>query len=204
VKYVYLIRHGQTEWNAEGRWQGRDQAQALAERLAGEGVRAVFASDLERAAETGRILAEACDCPLYVDARLRELHLGVFQGLTHSEIRERYPHDDAQMRANYLDHVVPQGESRRAMQERMLAAWNDIMRDTGEERVAIISHGGAIRILLLRLLPPSEHPLIMTLQISNTACTFLGVEHDGSVHLLVPADHSHLEKRGADKGENQL
>ncbi|MFN8378756.1 MAG: histidine phosphatase family protein [Anaerolineae bacterium] len=214
MKLVYLIRHGQTEWNAEGRWQGqldvplssegRSQARALAKHLAHSGIGAVYASDLMRAAETGRILAEAARAPLYLDNRLRELNLGVFQGLTHAEIRERYAEDEQQMQAAYMDHVVPRGESRRAMQRRMYDAWLEIVARMDTQPVAIVSHGGAIRILLLRLLDPLDHAQVMTLQISNTACTVLGVHPDGRVELLVAADYSHLERQAADDGEHRL
>lgn len=214
MKHVYLIRHGQTEWNAEGRWQGqldvplsdegRTQARALADHLSQSGFRAVYASDLMRAAETARILADATNAPLFLDARLRELNLGVFQGLTHAEIRARYPDDDEQMRVNYLDHVIPKGESRRAMQERMYESWLEMLARTGSDPVAIVSHGGAIRILLLRLLDPADHPLVMTLQITNTAWTVLRILDDGSIRMLVAADYSHLERRASDRGENQL
>lgn len=214
MKYVYVIRHGQTEWNAEGRWQGqldvplsaegRSQARALAHHLADKGLSAVYASDLMRAAETGRILAEAARTPLYLDNRLRELNLGVFQGLTHAEIRERYAADEHQMQTSYLDHVVPRGESRRAMQKRMYEAWQEIVVQMDAQPVALVSHGGAIRILLLRLLDPLDHAQIMTLQISNTACTLLGVHPDGRVEMLVAADYSHLERRAADDGEHRL
>ena len=214
MKLVYLIRHGQTEWNAEGRWQGqldvplsaegRSQAHALAQHLAGQGIEAVYASDLMRAAETGRILAEAARAPLYLDSRLRELNLGVFQGLTHAEIRERYANDERQMQASYMDHTVPRGESRRAMQKRMIEAWREIVARMDSQPAAIVSHGGSIRILLLGLLNPAEHEQIMTLDISNTSCTLLGVHPDGRVEMLVAADYAHLERRAADDGEHRL
>ena len=214
MKHVYLIRHGQTEWNAEGRWQGqldvplsgegRLQARALAHELAERGIQAVFASDLMRAAETARILAGQASAPLYLDARLRELHLGVFQGLTHAEIRARYPEHDEGMKRDYLHYVIPGGESRLTMQDRMHQAWLEILARPEEGPVAIVSHGGSIRILLLRILDPAEHEKVMTLQITNTACTLLEVPPAGQARMLVAADFSHLERRAADRGENQL
>ena len=214
MKFVYLIRHGQTEWNTEGRWQGQldvplsaegyAQARALARRLATEGFGAVYASDLQRAAETGRILAEAANAPLYLDSRLRELNLGVFQGLPHAEIRERYAEDEQQMQTAYMDHVVPEGESRRAMQSRIYEAWQEIVAGMDTQPVALVSHGGAIRILLLRLLHPADHAQVMTLQITNTACTLLGVRPDGQVEMLIAADYSHLERHTDGDGEHRL
>jgi broad specificity phosphatase PhoE len=211
MKQVYIIRHGQTDWNAEGRWQGHEdvplsdegykQAQALAKHLADVDFAAVYTSDLQRARETGRALAEATGAPLVVDPRLRELHLGALQGLTHAEIRERYPNDDEQMKANYLDHVVTGGESRRVMQARAYAAWQDMLEQTDSRPVALVSHGGTIRLLLLRVLDPADNEAIMRLSIGNTSYTVLEVADDGSVHMRVAADHSHLTQQAADKGE---
>jgi broad specificity phosphatase PhoE len=211
MKQVYVIRHGQTDWNAEGRWQGHEdvplsdegykQAQALAKHLAHVDFAAVYTSDLQRARETGRALAEATHAPLVVDPRLRELHLGALQGLTHAEIRERYPNDDEQMKTNYLDHVVTGGESRRVMQARAYAAWQDMLEQTDSRPVALVSHGGTIRLLLLRVLDPAESEAIMRLSIGNTSYTVLDVADDGSVQLRVSAEHSHLTQQAADKGE---
>jgi broad specificity phosphatase PhoE len=214
MKQVYVIRHGQTKWNAEGRWQGHEdvplseegyaQARALAEHLSDVDFSAVYASDLQRARETGRALAEATGAPLMVDPRLRELNLGVLQGLTHAEIRERYPNDDDQMKANYLDHVVTNGESRREMQARAYAAWQDMLDQTDSRPVALVSHGGTIRLLLLRLLDPAQKDEIMRLPISNTAWTVLDVDDEGRVHMTVAADHSHLQHHAADESEAKL
>lgn len=214
MKQVYVIRHGQTKWNAEGRWQGHadvplseegyDQARALAEHLSDVDFSAVYTSDLKRARETGRVLAEATGAPLVVDTRLRELNLGALQGLTHAEIRARYPNDDDQMKANYFDHVVTNGESRREMQARAYAAWQDMLDQADSRPVALVSHGGTIRLLLLRVLDHTQHEEIMRLQISNTAFTVLDVDDDGVVHMSVAADHSHLQHRAADEGEARL
>lgn len=211
---VYLIRHGQTEWNAEGRWQGQldvplsangyAQAQALAEHLANVGLCAVYASDLGRAAETGRVIAEASGASLSLDPRLRELHLGIFQGLTYSEIRERYPDDEEQMKLNYMDHVLEQGESRRVLQARALAAWKDILAQAPCDSIAIVSHGGTIRLLLLAVLRPEMNQPVMTMPIGNTSCTLLDVADDGSVQMLDAANQAHLERQAPDSGEGRL
>lgn len=214
MKQVYVIRHGQTGWNAEGRWQGHAdvalsaegiaQARALAKRLSAVDFAAVYSSDLERARETGRILAEATGAPLVIDPRLRELNLGALQGLTHAEIHERYPDDVDQMRVNYLDHVITRGESRRALQARAYAAWQDMLEQTGSRPIALVSHGGTIRLLLLRLLDPAQRDAIMHMELGNTSWTVLDVGEDGAVRMSVAADSSHLERRASDEGEAQI
>src|SRR3954469_644487 len=96
MKRILLIRHGQTDWNVEGGWQahldeplnatGIKQAQALAEYLRGRAISAIYSSDLLRARVTAEWIAQAIGLPVKEDQRWRELNLGVFQGLTTSEI----------------------------------------------------------------------------------------------------------------------
>jgi len=92
---LLLVRHGETDWNAERRWQGhadvplnergREQARALAEQLAGESVDAIYSSDLSRARDTADILGARLDVPVVVDADLREIDVGPVEGLTAEE-----------------------------------------------------------------------------------------------------------------------
>jgi hypothetical protein len=96
VTTIYLARHGETDWNAQARWQGhadtplnergRTQAQALAGRLAAVPFAAAYASDLRRARETAEIVVDGRDLPLRIDPRLREIDVGSWQGLTNDEI----------------------------------------------------------------------------------------------------------------------
>jgi probable phosphoglycerate mutase len=99
---LYLARHGETDWNLEGRWQGqtdiglngsgRAQAAALAERLAGHGIAHVSASDLSRARQTAEIVARRLGvATVAVDHALRERGFGVFEGLTREECAQRFP-----------------------------------------------------------------------------------------------------------------
>jgi len=102
ARIIYLSRHGETDWNAEGRWQGhtdkplndngRGQARALAETLRGTGLAGVVTSDLLRARETAEIVAAALGLPIdYVDPDLRERTIGVFEGLTREECERLHP-----------------------------------------------------------------------------------------------------------------
>src|SRR5947199_3660663 len=104
---LLLIRHGETDWNAEHRWQGhadvplnargREQAKALAEELAPEGIDAIYASDLSRARDTAEIVGERLGVPVVLDPDLREIDVGSREGLTGEEVGERpwdgEPHD---------------------------------------------------------------------------------------------------------------
>ena len=152
-----LIRHGQSEWNAEGRWQGQadpplselgvHQARAAAD---GVGmVDAIVSSDLERAAMTAAIIAEGIGVgPVLTDERLRERHAGPWQGLTRAQINEQYP--------GYLDNGQrPKGyESDEAVTERAIDALEE-WRLAGDT-VLVITHGGLIGALEKSLGAPWE------------------------------------------------
>lgn len=179
MNHIYLIRHGQTTWNVDGRWQGNldiplsetgyQQAQALAHYLSHKPIRRVISSDLARAVETARPLARALGVELELDPRIREIHLGVFQGLTHAEQRERYPEVVAASEQDYWNFVFPEGESRRKMQQRAVAAFQDALARPVEGDIAMVMHGGTLRVLLMHLFP--DHPSLLDFHVGNTSIT---------------------------------
>jgi probable phosphoglycerate mutase len=157
ARVLYVARHGETDWNAEGRMQGhtdvplnamgRAQAMVLAARLRGEGIRTVGSSDLSRARVTAEIAARQLGLEVsLVDPRLRERSYGLFEGLTLDECRERYPEEWA--RAAGPCGTPPGGETLEVLTERMLLG----ARSAAEELAApalLVSHGRAIRELVL-------------------------------------------------------
>ena len=191
MKRILLIRHGQTDWNVEGRWQGHldpplnatgiKQAEALAEYLRGRAITAVYSSDLSRARMTAGRIAEALGLTVQEDQRWRELNLGVFQGLTTSEINGKYPEESRQLRENYLDYAAPQGETRRAMQERALAAYEDILAHEAGAETVVVSHGGTIRVVLLKFFGGE----MLHRSVHNTSIST--IETDGTTQRLVEA-----------------
>jgi broad specificity phosphatase PhoE len=136
---ILLARHGETDWNRDRRFQGhadnslnetgRAQARDLAEALAGEGLEAVYTSDLRRAHETAEIVGELLRLPVTVDPDLREIDVGSWSGLTYDQIGER----------------AWDGETYEAHAERMLRAIDRIVEQHPDARVAVISHGGSVR-----------------------------------------------------------
>ncbi|MBI3763708.1 MAG: histidine phosphatase family protein, partial [Chloroflexi bacterium] len=107
---LWLIRHGETDWNVEGRWQGqtdpplnesgRAQAEALAAQLAGIRIEAIYSSDLQRAHTTARIIARGLGLPVRLDARWREIDQGEWEGLLVTEVAARYPDELAARRSD--------------------------------------------------------------------------------------------------------
>lgn len=141
---ILIARHGETDWNREGRWQGwadqplnetgRFQARELAERLRTVPFDAVYSSDLARAHQTAEIVAEPHGVPVVVDAELREIDIGSWSGLTHDEIQERFP-----------DGTRPDGETPEQHSARVRAAIERIARANLDRRVLIVTHGGSVR-----------------------------------------------------------
>ncbi|MGL6278726.1 MAG: histidine phosphatase family protein [Gaiella sp.] len=149
---LLLARHGETDWNAVGRWQGhadpplnetgRAQAAELAERLTSAGVEAIFSSDLRRAAETAAIVAQRLRLGVVEDTDLREIDVGSWSGLTRAEVAERYPEGFARWQAGEIGH---DGETREQLGERIERALLRLAAAQPGRVVLVLTHGGAIR-----------------------------------------------------------
>jgi broad specificity phosphatase PhoE len=158
VTRLILVRHGQTDWNVEGRYQGqadqplndigRGQARALAELLLGTGIRAAYSSDLGRARETADIIAQRIGVGIEVDCRLREVNQGVWEGQLLSEITARYPREWSERDRDPLHSRPPGGESIAEVAARMSAAAADIAQRHLEGPVLVVSHGTALGTLI--------------------------------------------------------
>jgi 2,3-bisphosphoglycerate-dependent phosphoglycerate mutase len=206
---LFLVRHGETAWNAEHRWQGHtdiplmqsgiEQARRLAAYLRPTPIAAIYASDLQRASQTAAIIAEAQGVEVQTDARWREMNAGIFQGKTHDEITTHYADEFKRLNENWLDHVVEGGESRRQMRVRILAALDDVLANTVGERALVASHGGSLRLLVRTLFP--DHPDAAHKPIENTSLTTLGYA-DGAWTLHAMSETPHLKAHVVD-GEQE-
>jgi len=149
---ILLARHGETDWNRIGRWQGqadpplndlgRLQAEELAERLATAELAAVYASDLRRASQTARVIAGRIGLAVVEDAALREIDVGSWSGLTRAEVEQRFPDGYARWQAGEIGH---DGETREELTDRVVAAVERIARAHRDQTVLAVTHGGAIR-----------------------------------------------------------
>jgi broad specificity phosphatase PhoE len=154
---VWFIRHGESTWNAEGRWQGqadpplsergRRHAEDAAARLAGAGIARIAASDLARARHTAEILAARLGLAVELDAGLRELDVGRWSGLAPAEIERRWPDELARFRAGDLALRPGGGESRLALRERVGLALARLAARADGAAVAVVSHLGVLRAL---------------------------------------------------------
>jgi probable phosphoglycerate mutase len=146
MTWLLLARHGETDWNREGRWQGhadvalndrgREQARELAARLCDEPIDVIVSSDLKRAHETALIVAELKRLPVTTDARLREIDVGRWSGLTPDEIAKRFP-----------DMPTHDGETNEQHLARVLDAFRRVVGAHRERRVLVVSHGKTLRVI---------------------------------------------------------
>jgi probable phosphoglycerate mutase len=159
---ILLIRHGETDWNAERRLQGYldielnaegvRQAAALGEVLRGEALDAIFSSDLRRAFQTAQpIAATRGGMTVQIEPELRERCYGAFEGLRYAEIGERYPEAYAAMRARDMDVRYPQGvnvaETLREFSTRSVGAITRLLKTSAYRKIAIVTHGGVLDCL---------------------------------------------------------
>ncbi|KAE7999581.1 hypothetical protein FH972_003992 [Carpinus fangiana] len=199
---IIVVRHGETEWNVDGRIQGhldvelndagRQQAAAVADRLSREpNISVVYSSDLKRALDTAQIIATSC-CGLEVikEPDLRERHLGDLQGLV---LREAAKISSKAYKA-FLNHKTDQelpggGESLDQLYERCTSSLERIGRKHKGERVVVVTHGGVIRTLYKKACPNGRSGG----KVLNTSVNIFLLS-DGEWTIKLWGDTSHLNQ----------
>ena len=201
---LYLVRHGQSAGNAEGRFGGhgptplsdlgREQAEKTAQMLAKEGVEAIYSSDLIRAVQTAEPLAKLLDLPIHQSAAFRERHVGVLQGLTFDESKQQYPNDYYALINRNVNHVITDGESYRNLLRRITIELRNILRNHNLKRIAIFSHTGAICYLTLHLMGAIHRGTKSTPWLITSNCGINRFEFRGprNVRVLALNDTRHL------------
>ncbi|MBB3305823.1 MULTISPECIES: 2,3-diphosphoglycerate-dependent phosphoglycerate mutase GpmB [Enterobacterales] len=209
---VYLVRHGETVWNAARRIQGQSdspltekgeqQAHQVGERVKSLGITHVIASDLGRTRRTAEIIADACGCTVTLDARLRELNMGCLEqrpldGLTEEEENWRKTLVDGTTAGR-----IPGGESMAEMAARMHEALNALLELPAGSRPLIVSHGMALGVLVSTILGLPAHAE-RRLRLRN--CSISRVDHQQSAWLAAgwvvetAGDVSHLDAPALDE-----
>jgi broad specificity phosphatase PhoE len=155
---LFLARHGQTDWNLEGRYQGqvdiplngfgREQAKILAGALQQVRPDAVWASDLCRAKETAVIIAVTHNLPVQVHSGLREMNFGSWQGLTWQEVEKQFPDAWQRWADNPESYHIPDGETLKELDDRFQLALTGICAKYPSGSIVIVAHGGPISRLL--------------------------------------------------------
>ncbi len=192
---ILIARHGQSDWNQKKRWQGhadrpltdkgREQAQALADRLAHIELDAVYSSDLQRARDTAAVVAESQGLELRQLPDLREVDVGSWSGLTRVEAEERFPEGFARWRDGYPGWK--DGETYEAMTDRVLRAVDEIAAEHEGGRVLVVSHGGPIRALHAAALGLDVHAYRRLRPVEPNARLSAVCVVDGKLTELCPA-----------------
>lgn len=205
---IIAIRHGETAWNAESRLQGqldiplnplgRAQAAQLALALKDEGIEAVIASDLGRAADTARAFAEPLGLPLQLDAALRERGFGAMEGRTFEEIDRELPELSLRWRRRDPDFGPPGGERLQDFYDRSVGIAERLARAHAGCTIALVTHGGVLDCLY-RAAARIELQASRTWVLGNAAINRLLHSPEGFV-LVGWNDHQHLLGVTADDG----
>ena len=198
---IIIIRHGETEWNKTGRFQGhsdvplsaegRAQAAALGKNLVVDHVDAIYASDLRRAMETAAPLAQRFGLEVISDPLLRELNFGSWEGRNFNDVNAENP--DA-MKTFYNDPErvnIPDSEPFPEFQRRVAGRVREIVAQERGKRIVIVSHGASIRILFADILSMPIRSIWHVSQL-NTAVNKIRFEDDGFAVVTLMNDTSHL------------
>jgi len=202
--HVLLIRHGQSEGNAERRFgghtatplspRGRRQAQATARALKDEQLTAIYTSDLARAVETAEPLGRLTGLPINPTSAFRERSVGVMEGLTFEDAAQQHPEQYAALLQRDFEHVLTGGESYRQLLDRAWQKLDEIIAKHKGGNIAVFSHTGTICILALHLMGALDAPELRPVWISNANCAITRFElrDDGFVRVLTINDTRHL------------
>ncbi len=198
---MYLIRHGQTDWNAEGRYQGqtdsqlstlgRAQADQLARALVSHPLAAVYSSPLSRALHTAQAIAAPHGLPVRTVDLLREIGLGVWERLTELEITEKFGRVLEARRLDPLGVIPHGGETLAAVQARGMRAVSEIIARHPGEAVAAVAHGAVNKMIILAALD-APHGSVFSIRQDNGAINVLEFA-GGRARVMSLNETSHLD-----------
>ena len=197
---LILVRHGQTEWNNNGRYQGqsnvplsetgRRQAKLLAKSFPVKQLDAIYTSDLDRAKETAECVGEKFGVAVYPEKAFRELSFGDWEGLTYKEISSRWSKEAEKLFTAPDELVIPHGETFQELQKRALDKIHLLYEKHIDQTVAVFAHGAINKTILAGLMHIPLHYL-WSLRQDNTAVNILRLD-DGYVMVELINGTSHL------------
>lgn len=202
--HILLVRHGQSEGNAERRFgghtatplsnRGRRQAQATAEALASEPLTTIYSSDLARAVQTATPLAQLTGLRVQPTEAFRERSVGVMEGLTFEDAAQKHPEQYAALLRRDFEHVLTGGESYRQLLDRAWQKLDEIIRLHHGGTIVVFSHTGTICILALHLIGALDAPELKPVWLSSSNCGIsrFDLRNDGFVRVIALNDTRHL------------
>ncbi len=197
---IWLVRHAQSEWNAEGRLQGRadppltalgrEQAARVAARLAEVELVALYSSPQRRALETAQAVAEAVRLEPELDTRLQEFDMGEATGCLWDSLMERWPHlEEVARRGERVSRHIPGAEDGAAFHARVWDVMSEVQARHSEGEVAVVAHGGVFSEYLATLLhvQAGYYP---GLRFGNASLTLVAHYDDGAaIHFVNETCH---------------
>jgi alpha-ribazole phosphatase len=205
ITNIYMIRHGQTVWNQDKRFQGQSdtpldeigvfQARSLMEHMRDIPVDLVVSSDLDRARQTALILAEPRHLEVFDESGLREINFGIWEGQVIDQVRK----SDSETFSTWMTDPgslrIPEAETFQEVQDRAMNAIDRWVNVHQGKSIVFVSHGGVIAALLCRML---KEPIVnmWNYKLTNTAVTHLICRHPGGYELKRLNDDSHLSLTG--------
>ena len=198
---VYIVRHGQTDWNHEKRFQGhfdiplnetgKRQARALASWLSGKGISAIYSSPKNRARETAGIIGKVIGCEVETVAGLREITHGVFDGLTMEEVYSRQDDAIIRWREDRINVAPPEGESIKQCYDRVVPIFDDIVQNNKGKVILIVSHLVVTKSLLAYCL---DAPLDTFWRFDQDSATLNKIRYNDRGPVVESLNHTcHLE-----------
>ena len=202
MRFIF-VRHGETEWNVTGRYQGqtdvplsekgRAQAEALGKRFADIHVDEVYSSPLKRAYDTARAIAEPKGLPIHKVDGIKELNFGEWDGLTKEQLTEQFGEAFVKYRIEPFHYpMAGEGTLNRA-KLRVGAALEDIKEEFRhtDKTIVVVAHGGILKLAIFYLLDISSR-LYRCIELDNTSLTIIDVEEDRCI-LRVLNDAHHMD-----------
>lgn len=198
---LYLIRHGETDWNTQGRTQGcgndlplnergLKEAKALSLRFKNVPIDVLYSSDLKRAYQTASEISNVTGLCIHTTDRLREMNFGCFEGLTGEEIRLKYANIITAWTSKPRDAIIPDGETLVEVQKRMVSEVDEIINCHRGKNIIVVSHGMCLKVLLFSLLG-FDISLYNEIRLDNTGVSIIEYK-GGKPYLKLLNDTCHI------------
>ncbi len=198
---LYIVRHGETQWNAESRAQGSmnvqltengiNQARSLANRIQHYPIDVIYSSDLDRAYETAKIIGKKINLEVNILNELREMSFGKWEGLTMAEIQQKYRDHYIVWRSTPHQAKIPDGEKLLDVQTRSLKAVHQLLKRHKDQNILIVSHGVTIKSMILGLMD-IELSNFYKIKQDNACLNIIEFREYGPV-IVTLNDTAHLE-----------
>lgn len=200
---LYLIRHGETEWNIQNRYQGNTdiplsfvgkmQAQAIANRMKNFEIDAIYSSDLSRAYDTAQYIAKEKNIDVQIIPQLKEINFGEWEGFTISELEKIYGDDYKRFFLEPHKYPFPGEGTMEAVQMRIKKALDRITFYNENSKIMIVSHGGILKVLIMSLLN-IDLSFYKSFWLGNTSLSIIDKKDSDKWVLSLLNDRCHLNK----------